>query len=212
MNIGKTISLDERRRAVLDEIESFAGRHGRSPSYAELASALHYSKATVGRVVASLREDGLVGLECESNSILPQRLLEEAFHVLEVPVLASISCGQPEYAEEDRSESLRMSLPPELNARGEYYALTAHGLSMIDTDIDPDSVILIDSKRQARPGNIVVALVDGEATLKRYYPKSDGVTVELRPENQQMESIYVNTELQSFAIQGVAVMMQKMLI
>ena len=212
MNIGRTISLDQRRQAVLDEIEAFAGRHGRSPSYAEIASALHYSKATVGRVVASLREDGLVGLECESNSILPQRLLEEAFHVCEVPVLASISCGQPDLAEETWGDSLRMMLPPELSDRGEYYALTAHGLSMIDTDIDPDSVILIDRERQARPGNIVVALIDGEATLKRYYPQSDGVTVELRPENQQMESIYVNTEAHSFAIQGVAVMMQKLLV
>ena len=96
-------------------------------------------------------------------------------------------------------------LPVSLVGHGDFYFLRAFGESMIDAGIEEGDLVLIRHQNTARPGEIVVALVDGETTLKRFYPEPSHQRIRLHPENTSMEDIYV----QDCQIQGIAVKVLK---
>ena len=116
-----------------------------------------------------------------------------------VPVLGSVSCGLPKFAEENIEEYVR--LPSSLFGDGEFYFLRAKGDSMIGAGIDDGDLVLIRRQDTARPGQIAVALTDDEATLKRFYPEPQNRRIRLHPENPELEDIYV----ENCAVQGIAV-------
>lgn len=108
-----------------------------------------------------------------------------------------ISCGLPNIAEEHIEEYV--SLPESMFGSGEFYILRARGESMIEAGIDPGDLVVIRKQETAENGQIAVALVDEEATLKRFYVEDN--RVRLHPENSEMEDFYVDHCI----IQGVAV-------
>ena len=114
-------------------------------------------------------------------------------------VLGSVACGVPRFAEENIEEYVR--LPVSLFGSGDFYILRAVGDSMIGVGIDDGDLVLVRQQNYAEAGQIVVALVEDEATLKRYYPEPENKRVRLHPENDSMSDIYVDECL----IQGVAV-------
>ena len=120
-----------------------------------------------------------------------------------VPVLGSVACGVPKYAEENIEEYVR--LPVSLFGRGDFFILRANGDSMIEAGIDNGDLVLIRQQNTAETGQIVVALMEEEATLKRYYPEPQWGRIRLHPENSMMTDIYVD----SCIIQGVAVKVLK---
>ena len=98
-----------------------------------------------------------------------------------------------------------MRLPVALFGRGQFFILRANGASMIEADINDGDLVLIRQQNYADEGQIVVALMDDEATLKRYYPEPENQRIRLHPENSQMDDIYVSDCI----IQGVAVKVLK---
>lgn len=114
-------------------------------------------------------------------------------------LLGCVSCGVPKFAEENIEEYVR--LPIALFGRGQFFILRANGDSMIEANIDHGDLVLIRQQNYADEGQIVVALMDDEATLKRYYPEPENRRVRLHPENKQMDDIFVD----NCVIQGVAV-------
>jgi len=114
-------------------------------------------------------------------------------------VLGSVSCGVPRFAEENIEEYV--SLPEALFGRGEFFILKAKGDSMIDAGIDDGDLVVIRQQSSAEDGQIVVALIDDEATLKRFYRDDKNKRVRLHPENEAMEDIFVDDCI----IQGIAV-------
>ena len=96
-----------------------------------------------------------------------------------MPVLGSVSCGVPKFAEENIEEYVR--LPVALFGRGEFFILRANGDSMIEANIDDGDLVLIRQQNYADEGQIVVALMEDEATLKRYYPEPEKRRVRLHP-------------------------------
>ena len=116
-----------------------------------------------------------------------------------VPILGAVSCGVPKFAEENIDEYVR--LPVSIFGKGDYFLLRADGDSMIDAGIETGDLVLIRQQDTAEPGQIVVALMEDEATLKRYFPEPKKHRIRLHPENPRMEDIYV----ESCVIQGVAV-------
>ena len=114
------------------------------------------------------------------------------------PVLGSIACGLPEYAEENFEEYV--ALPTALFGSGESFLLRANGNSMIEAGIEPGDLVVVRKQATAEEGDIVVALVENETTLKRYYKDHQRRCVRLHPENSRMKDIYV----QECSIQGVA--------
>ncbi|MCD8105689.1 MAG: transcriptional repressor LexA [Lachnospiraceae bacterium] len=125
---------------------------------------------------------------------------------IKVPVLGAVSCGIPKYAEENIEEYVR--LPVALFGRGQFFILRASGDSMIGVGINDGDLVLIRQQDSACEGQIVIALMDDEATLKRYYPEPEKDRIRLHPENEKLEDIFVKDCI----IQGVAVRVIKDLI
>ena len=99
-------------------------------------------------------------------------------------------------------------LPASLIGSGEFYFLRAFGDSMIEAGISEGDLVLVRRQETARPGQIVVALVGDETTLKRFYPEPEKRRIRLHPENRELEDLYV----ENCSIQGIAVKVLKDLI
>ena len=116
-----------------------------------------------------------------------------------VHLLGSIACGPFNFGEENILETYQF--PTSFTGKGEFFLLRTFGESMIDAGIGPGDLVLIRQQNTANPGEIVVASVGDETTLKRYYPEPEKGRIRLHPENESMEDMYVKDCL----IQGVAV-------
>lgn len=170
--------------------------HGRSPSYREIMHALKLgSLATVQRYVRALvKADRIEVTDAGNISPLPQLMGGES---KVVPLIGEIACGEPLFAVENIEESY--TLPKSLFGDGELFMLTAKGNSMIDAGISKGDLLVVRRQTAADDGDIVVALIDNDATLKRLYHK-DGKII-LHPENKQMKDIV----LDKCNVQGVLV-------
>lgn len=182
-------------KAVERFVWEFTERRGYSPSLQEIADSVGVSKTTAYRYVDRLRSDGIVG-RSGYRSLVPTRVKGGS---VMVPVLGRVACGLPRYAKENIEEYIRM--PEALIGSGEFFLLRAVGDSMTGAGIDEGDLVLVKRQNFAEKGQIVVALVGEEATLKRFYPEPGKKRFRLHPENPAMADIYVN----SCEVQGVAV-------
>ncbi len=120
-----------------------------------------------------------------------------------VPVLGRVAAGQPLLAIEDAEETLVVDQYL-LGGPGEVFALRVVGESMIEAGILPSDYLFVRKRDTARSGEIVVAMLDGEATVKRYFLEGD--RIRLQPENSTMQPIYVRRgDVQQCQIVGVVV-------
>ena len=182
-------------RAVERLVWEFTERRGYSPSLQEIADGAGISKTTAHRYVAKLRSDGIVGYS-GYRSLVPARVKGGS---VMVPVLGRVACGLPRYAKENIEEYVRM--PEALIGSGEFFLLRAVGDSMTGAGIEEGDLVLVKRQNFAEKGQIVVALIGEEATLKRFYPEPGKKRIRLHPENPDMTDIYVP----SCEVQGVAV-------
>jgi repressor LexA len=175
---------------------SYQKEHGLTPSYRVIMNELRLgSLATVRRYVLELEKQGLITRD-EVGSIVPlPQLMKNGFTL--TPLVGSIACGLPNMAVEEYEETY--ALPKGIFGTGELFMLHATGNSMIDAGIMPGDLLVIRKQDTAEDGEIVVALIDNDATLKRLYHK-DGKIV-LHPENKRMKDIIVDR----CAVQGVLV-------
>ena len=183
---------------IAEFIDEYRDQYNLAPSVQEVANYLGVSKATASRYLCRMREEGTV--TCNGyRSISTLKSKENPKPTVKVAVLGRVSCGIPKFAEENIEEYVR--LPVALFGRGAFFILRANGDSMIDAGIDDNDLVIVRQQNYADPGQIVVALVENEATLKRYYPEPRNKRIRLHPENKNLEDIYVDNCL----IQGVAV-------
>lgn len=190
---------------TLEKVEQYnidyQKEHGRTPSFREIMHALNLgSLATVQRYVKALQKAESLELTSGGN-ILPLPQLEGGARTV-VPLIGEIACGEPIFAVENIEESY--ALPKTLFGDGELFMLRAKGNSMIDVGINKGDLVVLRKQNTADDGDIVVALIDNDATLKRIYRK-DGKII-LHPENKKMKDIV----LDSCDIQGVLVSCIKM--
>ena len=180
---------------IEDYINSFRNRQGSTPSVRQIASGVGLAVGTVSKSLSYMRENGVLDYDGHRN--ITTRKSKGLMNMLYVPLLGSVSCGIPKFAEENIEEYV--CLPESLFGRGEFFLLRARGDSMIGAGIEDGDLVLIRQQSTADYNQIVVALVDDEATLKRFRPREDHVC--LHPENSRYEDIIVDSCL----IQGVAV-------
>ena len=157
------------------------------------------SKATVQRYIAQLCDDCII----DYSGYRTMTSTKTKAAAIRVPVLGTIACGIPKFAEENIEEYVR--LPVALFGKGNFFILRAYGDSMIEAGIDNGDLVLIRQQNYADEGQIVVALMEDEATLKRFYPEPKKHRIRLHPENSRMDDIYVD----NCEIQGVAVKVLK---
>src|SRR5437764_7628515 len=193
----------QRQKEVLDYITRFLAKHGHQPSYAQIAR--HFgvsSKATIAKHVAALEKRGLIRREHEPGLFTLGLRMDEApaDSICEVRLVGTIAAGVPIDAVEDVET---ICVPRFMLGRvrpDRIYALRVKGDSMIDEHICDGDIALIESRNDARNGEIVVALIDqARATLKRLFRFGD--EVELRPSNATVQPIKVHAS--RVEIQGI---------
>lgn len=179
-------------------IDDYQEEYGVSPTTRDIAEGTGLGLGTVSRYLQEMRENGTISYSGHSGFVT-RKMKKFRERIQMVPVLGAVSCGVPKFAESNIEEYI--PLPVSLFGRGDFYLLHASGDSMIEAGIDDGDLVLIRHQNTADPGQIVVALMEDEATLKRYYPQPQYHRVKLHPENREMNDIYVDDCI----IQGVAV-------
>jgi repressor LexA len=187
---------EETKNVILEYNIQYQKKHGISPSFRNIMNTLKLgSLATVQRYVKQLEADGRLSRTAIGN-IAPMRQLQNGEAVI-VPLIGQIACGEPCFEVENIEESF--ALPRSVFGNGELFMLRAFGDSMIDAGINKDDLLVIRKQESADDGDIVVALVNGNNTLKRLYRRNGKIV--LHPENKTMEDIIVA----DCEIQGVLV-------
>lgn len=203
----KQLTLTERQKEIVDFIRSYRHERGISPTQREICEEFGYSSfGTLQKHIRLLLEKGI--LERDWNK---RRSLVVAGDgagmpgsgagrgLREVPLLGAIAAGSPI---EVSAEPESMSLPEVLTPRGDSYVLRVKGTSMVDEGIHDGDFVVISRRDTAANGEMVAALVNGEATLKRFFREADG-RVRLQPANEKMAPIFVSEG--DLKVQGIVV-------
>lgn len=191
---SKSIDLMNR---IKEFIENYYMTEYRSPSTAEIARNVGIAKTTAYRYLIDMRDRGM--LSYDGSEIRTEMTNKIKPNEIRAAVLGNVSCGVPRFAEENIEEYV--SLPESMFGKGNFFILRAKGESMIDAGIEDGDLVVIREQSCADEGQIVVALIDDEATLKRFYRDEHNQKIILHPENETMEDICVNDCI----IQGIAV-------
>lgn len=184
---------------IMNFIRDYRTSHHTSPTLEEIGESLGVHRVTVHQHVAALVKKGAIRKlpqRSRSIEILDRDYLPEAT----VPVLGRIAAGRPIEAVEDSEQYTLEELLP-IAPGDNVYLLRVIGQSMIEDHITDGDLVMVERSAQPREGEIVVAVVDGEATLKRMYREADG-SVRLQPSNATMSPIYVRPP-QQLDIRGV---------
>jgi repressor LexA len=194
--------LTKRQREILDYIDGFIADQGYAPSFEEIAEHFGYSSlATVHEHLSNLERKGYIRKAYnESRSI---ELVQPGLGAptVELRLLGAVAAGLPIEAILD---SETVAVPPDMVRRQkENYVLRVEGNSMIEEQIRDGDYIVVQAQQNAEDGEMVVALVGGEAaTVKKLY-REPGGRIRLQPANPTMEPIIVDAR--DVRIQGVVV-------
>ena len=191
--------LSPKLKRFLDFIQRFTLSFDQAPSYEEIMVGLGFdSLGTVNWYVKTLEEEGHLSRIKGPNGKRALTLIhkEHATTTARLPLLGLIAAGEPIEALENPEV---VDVPPSL-LHPDNYVLQVKGDSMIDEQIHDGDFIVARKTKIARSGQIVVALINGEATLKCYVPKTD--CIELHPRNPNFPIIKVNPQ-DDFHINGV---------
>lgn len=179
----------EKQMAILDYIRQEIEQKGYPPSVREICTAVGLkSTSSVHAHLTQLEKKGLL----RRDSTKPR-----AIEVLDggtssrgrsVPLVGRVTAGLPILATENIEDYL--VLPQHLMAHGDLFALRVQGESMIEAGIFDGDIIVLRKQENAENGDIVVAMIEDEATVKRIFYEPD--CVRLQPENSSMEPIYVD--------------------
>jgi repressor LexA len=174
-----------------DKIISFYRRTKRMPSYAEIMSLVGFkSKNAVYKLVNKLVGEGILDQD-STGRLVPNKLMGE------VPLLGLVEAGFPTAAEEELVDT--MSIDEYLIENKEAtYLLEVKGDSMIEAGIQEGDLVLAERGREPKPGDIVIAEVDGGWTMK-YFRRTNG-KVWLEPANKDYKPIYPENDLKIAAI------------
>lgn len=204
--------LTERQRDILNFIREFQKERGVAPTHREICDQFGFSSyGTVYKHLSLLEKKGLIrrdwnqkrGVELveqpEAAKTEPAaRAKEGGASARELPLFGYIAAGRP--LDVDVSDET-IAVPEHLTTRGENYVLKVRGDSMVDDGILDGDLVIIARRENADNGEMVVANVSGEVTLKRLY--REGERVRLQPANSMMSPIYAAAR--DVAVQGVVV-------
>ena len=177
-------------------VEDYCDANGCGPSTREVAKHFGIASTTAYNYMVRLGDDGRIARGrdgFESNALFNNRAGRS------VAILGAVPCGPLEEMEEYIEGYVR--LPESFVGKGKFFILNASGNSMIGAGINDGDMVLIRQQNTANIGDIIVALVENEVTLKRLGYDEAEHRYYLRPENKRMKDMYVD----SLEIQGVAV-------
>ncbi|TDI47993.1 MAG: transcriptional repressor LexA [Acidobacteria bacterium] len=178
------MAMTRRQKEILDFVGAFVKENGYSPSLEEIADELGLSSvSTVHKHVSHLLEKGLLRRGWNQNRSLEPVRFERRPRAAVIPLVGIVAAGQPIEAIEDVET---LDIPESFLGRGETYALRVAGESMIDEGIRDGDYVIVERRRKAHNGEVVIAIIDGEeATLKTF--RQEGARVRLIPANKSMK-------------------------
>lgn len=206
--------LTERQREILTFIVKETEARGFPPTIREIGEQMDIRSTNgVNDHLKALERKGYLNRgEQQSRSLVPTkraRMLlglgaKKDSGLVEVPLLGKVAAGAPLLAQENLEDSVKIDSFLIGGTGREVFALRVKGQSMIEDGIHDGDYLFVRKTPSAQPGDIVVALIEDEATVKRYHPESD--RIRFQPANKDMQPIYVNkADFRSTMLLGVVV-------
>jgi repressor LexA len=191
-------NLNDREQSILNVIKENTRQKGYPPSVREIGQVVGLSSSsTVHSYLKRLEEKGYIRRDptkpraieiLDHNfSFARSSVVSENDEIVEIPLVGQVAAGIPITAYENIEDVL--NLPRSFTGYGDVFMLKVQGDSMIEAGILEKDLILVRQQKNAVDGDIVVAMIDGEATVKRFYKESKHIR--LQPENASMEPIIV---------------------
>ena len=205
MKTSNRNELTESQAKVLKTINDFIAENGYSPTAKEIAEILHITQTSVFEQLERLekkryitRQKGAARTIGILNTVVDEKPVKsESVKLVKVPVIGTIAAGAPIFADENMEGEI---LVDESNiGKGRFFALRVRGDSMINAGINNGDLVIIKRQPLAENGDIIAALIDNEATLKRLSLTNDEVF--LLPENEKYSPINVTCR-EDFKILG----------
>jgi repressor LexA len=204
--------LSPRQKDVLEYLREFLDSHGYPPTLREIARHLDISgtvavvrhlealekKGWIRRQPGAFRSISLVAEKSVTYSLPEERLVSPDDFIVELPIVGTVRAGSPEIPLEDIEGYL--SLDRSIAASGGSFFLRIKGDSMKNAGMLPGDLVLVRPQSAADNGDVVVALVDGEATVKRFFREEGGIR--LQPENELLEAFLIDPASVDFTIIG----------
>jgi len=193
------LKLTARQQEILDLIKRYLDETGYPPTRAEIAKELGFRSANAAEEhLKALARKGAIEMVAGASRGIR---LPEA--VTGIPIVGRVAAGNPVLATENIEDYC--SLPSDFFRPSADYFLRVTGQSMKDIGIMDGDLLAVHKTEQARNGDVVVARVDDEVTVKRLNQKAGDPIVELHPENEEFDVIKVDLRESSFAIEGLSV-------
>jgi repressor LexA len=191
--------LTRRQREIWEYLDAYAASHGYAPTLEEIGAHFGLSSlATVHKHLSNLERKGVITRKWNLSRAIELTPPQKTAQALELPLLGQVAAGVPIEAVEIQDA---LAIPVDLVQRPhEAFALQVKGRSMIDEGILDGDFIVVEKRPSADNGETVVALIQGEATVKKFYREPDG-RIRLQPANPEMEPIVVGEA--EVEIQGV---------
>lgn len=172
---------------TLNYVKTYQIENGQSPTCRDIQKALGYSSLSmVSRYVDLLCKQGSLKKDRSGEIEIDDKITLSS--TISAPIVGVVRCGLPIYAQENIEGNYR--LPKEIFGNEKIFLLRAEGDSMIDAGINHGDLLVVAQSPVAENGQIVVALIEDGATVKRFYRKGDHVV--LHPENSNYEDIICN--------------------
>ena len=179
--------IDEKISKVYDFIVEFTKENGFPPSIREICANTNIkSTATAYSYVEKLKTKGLLSKTSTKNRTLKVSNLSN--NIKTIPLVGVVTAGTPILAQENIEGMY--PLPPEFDTNSDFFALAVKGTSMINAGIYDGDKVIVKKQNTAENGDIVVALIDDSATVKRFYKKENKII--LHPENDELSDIIVD--------------------
>ncbi len=194
------LPLTKRQREILDYLNEFIQDHGYAPSLEEIGRRFGLSSlATVHKHLTNLQEKGFIKRSwnrSRSVELVPTRTGGRA---LELPLLGYVAAGAPIEA---IAGSETIAVPEDLAGKRDTYVLRVKGDSMIDEQIRDGDFVIVEDRKTAENGEMVIAMVGGsDVTLKKFY--RDSGRIRLQPANPAMQPLILDAG--QVQVQGVVV-------
>ncbi|HXH06347.1 MAG TPA: transcriptional repressor LexA [Vicinamibacterales bacterium] len=192
--------LTKRQREILDFLDEFIQAHGYAPSLEEIGRRFGLSSlATVHKHLTNLQEKGFIRRAWNRSRSVELVPLRTSGRAVELPLLGYVAAGAPIEAVPGNET---ISVPEDLVGRRETYVLRVKGDSMIDEQIRDGDYVIVEDRRTADNGEMVIALVGGsDVTLKKFYRENG--RIRLQPANPALQPLILEPD--QVQIQGVVI-------
>ncbi len=194
------LPLTKRQREILDYLNEFIQQHGYAPSLEEIGRRFNLSSlATVHKHLTNLQDKGFIKRawnRSRSVELVPTRMGTRS---VELPLLGYVAAGAPIEA---IAGAETIAVPEEMVGRRDTYVLRVRGSSMIDEQIRDGDFVIVEDRKTADNGEMVIALLGGsDVTLKKFYRENSHVR--LQPANPVMQPLVVAAD--QVQVQGVVI-------